>query len=72
MPSTGVNAMKKFGLLIAAALVSGAAGFVALPSTAHAGVCDQQGKRVQINGKWVKVVRVTTPRGTRLVSCQPW
>lgn len=64
--------MMKFGLLVAAALVAGAAGFVALPSTAHAGVCDQQGKRVQIDGKWVKVVRVQTVRGTRLVSCQPW
>lgn len=64
--------MMKFGLLVAAALVAGASGFVALPSTAHAGVCDQQGKRVQIDGKWVKVVRVQTVRGTRLIACQPW
>lgn len=64
--------MKKFGLLLAVAVVAGAAAIAGSPSTAHAGVCDQQGKRMQINGKWVKIVRVTTARGTRLIACQPW
>ncbi len=60
----GTCTTKKLGLLLSAALVA------SMPSIASAaGVCDQQGHRVKINGVYHKVVRVSGPRGSHLVDC---
>jgi hypothetical protein len=53
-------------LIVAASLAVAAATFAAAPS--YAGICDQQGRKVQIKGVWHKVVRHTSGR---LVNCGP-
>lgn len=58
-------------LLIAAAVAAVSAVStvsVSAPASA-AGACDQQGRRVLVNGVWHKIVRVKTARGTRLIDC---